>query len=96
MATWAETRKQNKYAEAAQGQKARMLPFSVETTGGMAPRARQLIEQINLACRQEHAVFSHRQLCTEMTGGIAIAIQRGSAIVAAYSKAVMGAGVAAA
>jgi hypothetical protein len=37
-------------------------------------------------------------MCREMSGGIAIAIQRGSAIamLAAYSKAVMGAGLAAA
>jgi hypothetical protein len=94
----AETYKQNKYTEAADGQRARLLSFSVETTGGVAPKARQLIEQISLACRQEHAVFSHRQLCREMEGGIAIAIQKGSAIamMSAYSRAVMGTGVAAA
>ena len=30
---------------------ARLLPFSVETTGGMARDAIELLEQVSLACR---------------------------------------------
>ena len=68
-----------------------MLPFSVETTGGMARDAIELLEQVSLACRDTLSVWPHWQIVMEMKKAVAVAIQKGNAMVmlAGYNAAVM-------
>ena len=67
-----------------------MLPFSVETTGGMARGAIELLEQVSLACRDTLSVWPHWQIVKEMKQAVAVAIQKGNAMtmLAGYNAAV--------
>src|ERR1700728_5477754 len=49
----AEMRKDNKYHHTAQVQHAEFVPFALETTGGMAPKAVKLLHHILTSCREE-------------------------------------------
>ena len=70
---------------------ARLLPFSVETTGGMARGAIELLEQVSLACRDTLTVWPHWQIEMEMQKAVAVAVQKGNAMImlAGYNAAVM-------
>lgn len=70
---------------------ARLLPFSVETTGGMARGAIELLEQVSLACRDTLTVWPHWQIEVEMKKAVAVAVQKGNAMImlAGYNAAVM-------
>src|ERR1700722_10430606 len=56
---------------------ARLLPFSVETTGGMARGAIELLEQVSLACRDTLTVWPHWQIEMEMQKAVTVAVQKG-------------------
>ena len=85
----AELRKHRNYADVADAQCARFLPFSAETTGGLGKDAEELIDQISLACRDHLALPSHGARAS-----VAIAVQKGNAlaIFGRYSRTVMHAG----
>jgi hypothetical protein len=91
VAEWADGRKEKKYEATAATQHARLLPFSVETTGGMATGAIELLEQVSLACRDTLTVWPHWQIVMEMKKAVAVAIQKGNAMImfAGYNAAVM-------
>ena len=74
--------------------KARFLPFSVESTGGMGKDAEELIEQISLACCDHLVLPSHHHIAHNIRASVAIAVQRGNALAVygGYSRAVMRAG----
>ena len=67
-----------------------LVPFSVETTGGMARGAIELLEQVCLTCRDTLSVWPHWQIEMEMKKAVAVAIQKGNAMVmfAGYNAAV--------
>src|SRR3981189_1118407 len=73
----AYSKKQEKYEATAATQHARLLPFSVETTGGMATGAIELLEQISLASRDTLTLWPHWQIVMEMKKAVAVAIQKG-------------------
>ena len=91
VAEFANTRKLEKYVTTAATQHARLLPFSVETTGGMARGAIELLEQVSLACRDTLTVWPHWQIEMEMQKAVAVAVQKGNAMImlAGYNAAVM-------
>jgi hypothetical protein len=91
VAEFANAKKQEKYEAAAATQHARLLPFSVETTSGMARGAIELLEQVSLACRDTLTVWPHWQIEMEMQKAVAVAVQKGNAMImlAGYNAAVM-------
>jgi hypothetical protein len=82
--------KRAKYTEVAHTQTADFLPFSVETHGGMAQGAEELIDQLAAACKDHLILPSGNQFANHVRSSIAIAIQRGNALAiqAGYSRAV--------
>ena len=82
------------YADVADAQCARFLPFSAETTGGLGKDAEELIDQISLACRDHLALPSHYHIANGVRASVAIAVQKGNALAmfGGYSRAVMHAG----
>ena len=90
----AELRKHRNYADVADAQCARFLPFSAETTGGLGKDAEELIDQISLACRDHLALPSHYHIANGVRASVAIAVQKGNAlaIFGGYSRAVKHAG----
>ena len=91
VAQQAAVRKQHKYKQVADTQRARFIPFACETTGGISRGAEQLIDQLSLACKDHLTLPSHRSIAHSVHHSIAIAIQRGNALAiqAGYSRAVM-------
>ena len=80
----------SKYRSTAEQQKAVMIPFVMETLGGIAPQAIKLLERILLACRDHLTLWPHKLVMESLMGEIAIAIQRGNAqaMIGGYTKAV--------
>jgi hypothetical protein len=86
----AERKKRVKYAQVATAHACELLPFAVETTGGMAPDAFALLDSISRAGREHLALWPHFEIERHMRGAIAIAVQKGTAMVmlAGYTAAV--------
>jgi hypothetical protein len=77
----AASKKRVKYAQVATAQDCELLPFAVETTGGMAPDAFALLDSISRAGREHLALWPHFEIERHMRGAVAIAVQKGSAMV---------------
>lgn len=77
----AERKKRVKYAQVATDHACELLPFAVETTGGMAPDAFALLDSISRAGREHLALWPHFEIERHMRGAVAIAIQKGTAMV---------------
>ena len=88
-----ETEKKAKYAAMAKAQQASFIPFAVETYGGLGKSARKLINQIVAAAEDQQQLLSSEEIRKELTGSVAIAVQKGNAkiLLAAYHRAVGGA-----
>jgi hypothetical protein len=88
-----EAEKKAKYAAMAKAQQASFLPFAVETYGGLGKSARKLIKQIVAAAEDQMQLLSSEEIRKELTGSVAIAVQKGNAkiLLAAYHRAVGGA-----
>lgn len=86
-----QQRKRKKYSETATRHEALLLPFSVETCGGMAPDAITLLDTISEAGKEHLSLWSHAQIVQHMLCSVAIAIQKGNAMamLSAYSAAVV-------
>jgi hypothetical protein len=86
----AERVKQAKYSAVAAQHHATLLPFAVDTTGGLAPDARRLLDIISRAGREHLALWPHWEIQRHMMGAVAVAIQKGSTMLmlAGYSKVV--------
>ena len=65
------------YTAAASQQDARMLPFSVESCGGMAPDAITLLHVITEAGQEHLGLWPRDQIVRQLLGSVAIAVQRG-------------------
>ena len=84
-----EAEKKAKYAAMAKTQQASFIPFAVETYGGLGKSARKLINQIVAAAEDQQQLLSSEEIRKELTGSVAIAVQKGNAkiLLAAYHRA---------
>ena len=71
-------------------QKAKFKPFSVETYGGLGKSARGIYRLIQASARDHMMMWPYQQVVEKMRGAVAIAVQRGNAMVmlAAYNRAI--------
>ena len=82
----AEQQKKRKYAKLASQRRYEMLPFAVETSGGFAPAAVQLMHAMALAAAQTFQLWTHTEKyrhhpkIQQLLGSVAIAVQRGTAM----------------
>ena len=76
----AEQQKKRKYAKLASQRRYEMLPFAVETSGGFAPAAVQLMHAMALAAAQTFQLWTHAAIIQQLVGSVAIAVQRGTAM----------------
>jgi hypothetical protein len=65
------------YVAAQRG--AEMLPFCMETCGGMAPAALQLLKILGEAGQEHLAMWPGGDVIRHLVGSVAVAVQRGSA-----------------
>src|ERR1700685_2230789 len=67
--------------------------IAVETYGGLGKSARKLINQIVAAAEDQQQLLSSEEIRKELTGSLAIAVQKGNAkiLLAEYHRAVSGA-----
>jgi hypothetical protein len=81
--------KHKKYTAAASQQDARLLPFSVESCGGMAPDAITLLHVISEAGQEHLGLWPRDQIVRQLLGSVAIAVQKGNAmaVLSAHSRA---------
>ena len=88
-ARWAQARKHNKYRETAAQHRAELLPFSVETYGGMAPDAITLLAAMGSMGDEQLGVWPRHVVIRHLVGAVATSVQRGNAVtwLAGYSRA---------
>jgi hypothetical protein len=86
----AQRKKRVKYARVAADHGAQLLPFAVETSGSLAPDAMALLDTISRAGREHLALWPHYEIQRQMAGAVAVAIQRGNAmlVLGGYSMTV--------
>jgi hypothetical protein len=86
---WQET-KRNKYEKTAAHHEARLLPFAVETFGGLAPDAVTLLKELSRAGEEHLALWPRDVIVRQLLGSVAVAVQKGNAmaVLSGYSKAV--------
>ena len=91
LAEWAARKKHHSYDDVARQHHMRLLPFSVETMGGLSSEAAELIEQIGLACRDHVCLQTHDSIARGVLASVAVAVQKGNALTvhAAYGQTVM-------
>ena len=75
-----ESEKRRKYAKLSSQRQYELLPFVVETYGGLAPSAVKLIQAMAQAAAQHLSLWSRTAILRELVGSVAIAVQRGSAM----------------
>jgi hypothetical protein len=75
----AQARKHESYAETATRHDAVLLPFSVETCGGMAEDAVDLLDRIATAGAEHLAFWSHNRIVQHLLAAVAVAVQKGNA-----------------
>jgi hypothetical protein len=87
-----ERLKRRKYASLASQRQYELLPFAVETCGGLAPSAVQVIQAMAQAAAQHFSLWSRTNILRELVGSVAIAVQRGGAMayLEGYDRFVMG------
>ena len=81
--------KQTKYSQLAIQQKAKFIPFAVETLGGIHPQAAQLLNQIATASRDFNGLWSDTEIIKSLKYAVACSIQKGNSdtILAGYQHA---------
>jgi hypothetical protein len=72
LAEWAALKKHKSYDHVARHHHMRLLPFSVETMGGLSKEAQQLIEQIGLACRDHLCLETHESIARGVMASVAV------------------------
>ena len=84
-----QTRKRAKYRETAAQHHAELLPFSVETYGGMAPDAIKLLAAMGQMGDERLGVWPRHVVIRHLIGAVATSIQRGNAVawLSGYSRA---------
>ena len=85
-----QRKKHDKYDRTAAQHHAQMLPFSVETCGGMAPDAVTLLHTIADAAEQTLGLWPHGDVLRHLMDAVSIAVQRGNGMtfLAGYSRAI--------
>jgi hypothetical protein len=83
-------KKRTKYKKTAAHQEARLLPFAVETCGGLAPDAVTLLKALSHAGEEHLGLWPRDVIVRQLLGSVAVAVQKGNAMVvlSGYSKAV--------
>ena len=76
----AQAGKHKSYDETAARHDAVLLPFSVETCGGMAEDAVELLDRIATAGAEHLAFWSHNRIVQHLLAVVAVAIQKGNAM----------------
>ena len=76
----AEGVKHNKYRETAAQNQAELLPFSVETYGGMAPDTIKLLAIIGSMGKEQLGVWPRHVVIRHLLGAVATSVQRGNAV----------------
>ena len=71
-----QTTKRRKYAQTAAQHNALMLPFSLETCGGMAPEALRLLKLMGQAGEEHLALWPRGEVVRYLVGAVAMAVQR--------------------
>ena len=81
--------KHNKYRETAAQNHAELLPFSVETYGGMAPDAIKLLAITSSMGEEQLGVWPRHVVIRHLLGAVATSVQRGNAVMwlSGYSRA---------
>jgi hypothetical protein len=89
-AQYAQERKRNKYEKTAAHKEARLLPFAVETCGGLAPDAVTLLKELSRAGEEHLGLWPRDVIVRQLLGSVAVAVQKGNAmaVLSGYSKAV--------
>jgi hypothetical protein len=75
-----ESKKRTKYAAIASRHDAELIPFVVETCGGLAPDAIALLDVISGAASEHLSLWSQEDAAKEVLDSVAIAIQKGNAM----------------
>ena len=94
-AMYLEQRKRKRYTKTAAHQEARLLPFAVETCGGLAPDAVTLLKELSRAGEEHLGLWPRDVIVRQLLGSVAVAVQKGNAmaVLSGYSKAVTRASV---
>ena len=74
-------KKKQKYMKTAARHEAMLLPFAVETCGGMAPDAVRLLRLIARAGHEQLGMLPAQHIVRQLAGAVAMAVQRGTAMV---------------
>ena len=87
-----EGKKRRKYSQLSSQHRYELLPFAVETSGGMGPSAVKLIQAMALASAQTMLLWTRAAILQQLVGSVAIAVQRGSAMswLEGYDRSVSG------
>ena len=75
----AQSLKHKKYNKIAEAHHAHLLPFAVETSGGMAPDALTLLQIISKSGKEHLGLWSRHEVESYVTSAVAVSIQRGTA-----------------
>ena len=75
-----QSRKGGKYQQMAISHEAHLLPFAVETTGGLAPDALTLLEEISEAGSEHASMWPRDDIERYLLSTVAIAVMRGTAM----------------
>jgi hypothetical protein len=90
IAKYMQERKRKKYTKTAAHQEARLIPFAVETCGGLAPDAVTLLKALSRAGEEHLGLWPRDVIVCQLLGSVAVAVQKGNAmaVLSGYSKAV--------
>jgi hypothetical protein len=75
-----EAIKRKKYSDLVSLRHYEMLPFVMETCGGMGPAAERLVNAMAEAGEAHLAIWAKENIIRELIGSVAIAVQRGGAL----------------
>ena len=84
-----QTTKHRKYRETAARHRAELLPFCVETCGGMAPDAITLLSAMGQMGEEQLGMWPRHVVIRHLIGSVATSVQRGNAVawLSGYSRA---------
>jgi hypothetical protein len=84
-----QRKKLRKYSKTAAQHHAELLPFSVETYGGMAPDAIKLLSAMGSMGEEQLGMWPRHVVIRHLMGSVATSVQRGNAVawLSGYSRA---------
>jgi hypothetical protein len=84
-----QQKKRDKYKDTAVQHHAELLPFSVETYGGMAPDAIKLLSAMGAMGEEQLGMWPRHVVIRHLMGSVATSVQRGNAVawLSGYSRA---------